>query len=206
MGTHPSPPCTRDAPEWPLLGCPGPLGSPGTQWCRHGPCCRHHPGDAAGHSMPHTARRSGKVSGVTVGGLRLTSGFTHLWGCSPWAWHCPSSPYDIQPPTHPAHMLHSYLAGMELQSSQEAFNGLDLLEKRWVRRGLRPRALTLPVSQPLPVPFQPYSPCPDHTGSPAGSGEKGQIFRRDEEDSSRGTQTHHSSPLSHHSPQALPSQ
>lgn len=41
-------------------------------------------------------------------------------------------------------MLHIYLAGMELQPSQEAFNGLDLLRERYVRRGQRTRDLNLP--------------------------------------------------------------
>lgn len=66
-------------------------------------------------------------------------------------------------------MPHQYLTGMELQPSQEAFNGLDLLGERCVR-SLRPRALYLPLSQPLPTPFSIHSPCPGHTGSPAGRG------------------------------------
>lgn len=41
-------------------------------------------------------------------------------------------------------MLHMYLAGMELQPSQEAFNGLDLLGERCVRRSLRSMALYPP--------------------------------------------------------------
>lgn len=77
MDTHPSPQCTRDAPEWPQPGCPGPRGSLGTQCCRHEPCCRHHPGDAAGHSMLHTAHRSGQVSRVAVGEFRCTTGVSH---------------------------------------------------------------------------------------------------------------------------------
>lgn len=41
-------------------------------------------------------------------------------------------------------MLDMYLAGMELQPSQETFNGLDLLGEKCIRRGLKVRALYLP--------------------------------------------------------------
>lgn len=77
LDTHPSPLCTRDALEWLRPGCPGPLGSLETQCCRHGSCCRRHPGDAAGHSMLHTAHQSGQVSGVILGELKLTPGVAH---------------------------------------------------------------------------------------------------------------------------------
>lgn len=139
LGTHPSPLCTLDAREWPQPSCPGPHGSLGTRWCRHGPCCRHHPGDAAGHSMPHRARRSGQVSGVAVGGLRLTTGVAHPGPSIPISLkHQPRNPHMY------SCMLHMYLAGMELQPSHEAFNGLDLLGERCVRKSLRPKALYPP--------------------------------------------------------------
>ena len=105
-GTHPSPLCTRDALEWPRPGCPGPRGSPESRCCRHGPCCRRHPGDAAAHSMTHTVHQSGQRSGWQTGTE------THCWGCSlrasPRAYHHPLS---LTPDPRPqAASTHRYAA------------------------------------------------------------------------------------------------
>lgn len=138
---QPSPLCTLDAPEWPRPGCLGPRGSLGTQYCRHGPCCRHHPGDVAGHSMPHIAHQSGQVSGVAVRELRPTTGVAPP---RPSPTHFPDDTSSPTPLCMHTCVLHMYLASMELQPSQEAFNGLDLLGERCIRRGMRPRALYPP--------------------------------------------------------------
>lgn len=75
--SHPSPQCTRDAPLWLQPGCLGLPDSPVSQCCRHGPCCRHHPGASAGHSRPRTARQSGQGSGAVLEALGLATKVAH---------------------------------------------------------------------------------------------------------------------------------
>lgn len=156
-----SPLYTLDVPGWPQLGCPGPLCSLGTQCYRHGPCCRRHPGDAAGHSMLHRAHRSGKVSGGRQ---------NHYWGWSPKDLH-PAPNLPMPPKPHPHPCTSTLLAW---NSSRLMKRSMDLTCWGKGRSGgaLGPRPLPRSMSQPLPTLFYIHSPCPSHIESPTGKNKR----------------------------------
>lgn len=83
--------------------------------------------------MPHRVHQSGQMSEVVLENLRLITRLAQL------ALPLPIPVISVSSPTC-AHrgVLPIYLAGVELQPSQEAFDGLDLLRERYIRRGQNP--------------------------------------------------------------------